>query len=362
MRVIQILTTIAYGDAVSNDALALEGALRDAGYETGIYAENIDSRLPEEAACKIDQLSRLSDRDTIIYHLSTGSPLNYKIAEYPCRKLMIYHNITPYSYFEEYSYDAWKLCKSGQEGMQFLSDKVDYCLADSEYNKSDLIKAGYSCPIDVLPILIPFSDYEKDADEAVIKKYSDERYVNLLFTGRIAPNKKQEDVIRAFAMYQKYYNPRSRLFIVGSYNGTERYYNRLKKYVRELQLENSVYFTGHISFSEILAYYKIANVFLCMSAHEGFCVPLVEAMHFGVPVIAHDSTAIGDTLNGSGVLLKEKKPLETAGMIHYLMTHSEERESIVKGQYERLRDFEHDKIEKQFLGYLDAFIRRRSFS
>ncbi|MCC8136457.1 MAG: glycosyltransferase [Clostridiales bacterium] len=356
MKIIQILTTISYGDAVSNDTIALADTLQGAGYETDIYAENIDSRLPEEMACRIDQLPPLSGDDIIIYHLSTGTPLNYKVAEYPCRKIMIYHNITPYSFFEEYSYAAWNLCRAGQEGMRFLSDKVDYCLAVSEYNKSDLIKAGYSCPIDVLPILIPFSDYEKDADETVIKKYTDERYVNILFTGRIAPNKRQEDVIRAFAMYQKYYNPQCRLFIVGSYNGAERYYNRLKKYVKKLHLENSVYFTGHISFGEMLAYYKIANVFLCMSEHEGFCVPLVEAMYFGVPIIAYDSSAIGDTLNGTGVLLTDKNPLETAGMIHYLMTHSEERDSIINGQYERLKDFEHDKIERQFLDYLEGFI------
>ncbi|MCD7716302.1 MAG: glycosyltransferase [Lachnospiraceae bacterium] len=362
MKIIQILTTIAYGDAVSNDAVALADTLQRAGYETGIYAENIDPRLPEELAGKTDSLPSLKGEDIIIYHLSTGSPLNYQIAEYPCRKLMIYHNITPFSYFEAYSYDAWKLCRSGQEGMRFLADKVDYCLADSEYNKADLIKAGYSCPIDVLPILIPFADYEKEPDVAVIKKYSDDRYVNILFTGRIASNKKQEDVIRAFALYRKLYNPRARLFLVGSYNGMERYCSRLKKYVRELQLENSVYFTGHISFAEILAYYRTADVFLCMSEHEGFCVPLIEAMYFGVPVIACDSSAIGGTLNGAGVLLKEKNYLETAGMIQYMTTHPAFRESVVKKQYERLQDLEHDKIEKQFLDYLDAFIRRRNFS
>ncbi|MCD7761936.1 MAG: glycosyltransferase [Lachnospiraceae bacterium] len=359
MKIIQLLPTIAYGDAVSNDAIALADTLRRAGYDTGIYAENIDPRLPEEMALKPDFLPPLSDRDIIIYHLSTGSQMNYKVAEYPCRKIIIYHNITPFSYFEEYSYDMWSLCKSGQEGMRFLADKADYCLAVSEYNRSDLIKAGYSCSIDVLPILIPFADYEKEPDEAVMKKYSDDRYVNILFTGRIAPNKKQEDIIRAFAMYRNHYNPRARLFLVGSYNGMERYYNRLKNYTKELQLENSVYFTGHISFSEILAYYKTADVFLCMSEHEGFCVPLVEAMYFHVPVIACESSAIPDTLNGAGVLLKEKNYLETAGMMHYMTTHPEFRASVVESQNQRLHDFEHDKIEKQFLDYLEAFICRR---
>ncbi len=356
MKVLQALPTISYGDAVSNDAIALGDTLRRAGFQTGIYAENVDRRLSKRTASRISRLPRLSGEDVIIYHLSTGSPLNEQLAGYPCRKIVVYHNITPYAYFEKYNYDLWKLCRTGREQMRFLADKVDYALAVSEYNKKDLVEAGYRCPIDVLPILIPFSDYEKEPDAAVMKKYSGDGYVNILFTGRIAPNKKQEDVIRAFYMYHNYYNPRSRLFLVGSYGGTERYCDRLKEYARELKLEDCVVFTGHIRFAEILAYYRIADAFLCMSEHEGFCVPLVEAMYFGVPVIAFDSSAIADTLNGRGVLLKKNDPLEAAGVIHYITTHPEVRETIVKGQNDRLRDFEHDRIEKLFLEDLTRFL------
>lgn len=96
-----------------------------------------------------------------------------------CRKVMVYHNITPPQFFEEYSVKAAQLCQNGLEGASYLADKVDYCLAVSEYNKQDLIRMGYTCPIDVLPILIPFDDYAKTPSQQVIDRYSD-GYTNLI--------------------------------------------------------------------------------------------------------------------------------------------------------------------------------------
>ena len=271
-----------------------------------------------------------------------------------CRKVMVYHNITPPQFFEEYSVKAAQLCQNGLEGASYLADKVDYCLAVSEYNKQDLIRMGYTCPIDVLPILIPFDDYAKTPSQQVIDRYSD-GYTNLIFTGRIAPNKRQEDVIRAFYDYKKFYNPKSRLILVGGHNGMERYYHRLKSYINALELEDVV-FPGHIKFDEILAYYKIADVFLCQSEHEGFCVPLVEAMYFDVPVVAYDSSAIAGTLGGGGFLLKDKNPVETAGVINRVVTDEALRTQIIKNQQARLADFDHKVIEAQFKMYLDTFI------
>ena len=271
-----------------------------------------------------------------------------------CRKVMVYHNITPPQFFEEYSVKAAQLCQNGLEGASYLADKVDYCLAVSEYNKQDLIRMGYTCPIDVLPILIPFDDYAKTPSQQVIDRYSD-GCTNLIFTGRIAPNKRQEDVIRAFYDYKKFYNPKSRLILVGGHNGMERYYHRLKSYINALELEDVV-FPGHIKFDEILAYYKIADVFLCQSEHEGFCVPLVEAMYFDVPVVAYDSSAIAGTLGGGGFLLKDKNPVETAGVINRVVTDEALRTQIIKNQQARLADFDHKVIEAQFKTYLDTFI------
>lgn len=357
MRVIQMVTTVAYGDAVGNDVIALDRVLRKSGYKTGIYAENADDRLPRGLVKNVQRMPRLSQKDVLIYHLAIGTELNFRLPHYGGRKIIIYHNITPHDYFRPYSISSSEACRKGEEALRYLSDKADYCLADSEYNKADMRKAGYQCAIDVLPILIHFEDYRKKPDEIVLKKYLNNGYTNILFVGRIAPNKKQEDVIRAFYMYQKYYNPQSRLFLVGSFHGMEKYYNKLTRYARELGAEN-VIFPGHIKFDEILAYYHIADVFLCMSAHEGFCVPLVEAMYFNVPIIAYNSSAIGDTLGDSGILLDEKNPLETAGLIHYLLTHPQLKEKVLEEQHSRLREFDNDKVEERFLELLEKFIER----
>lgn len=354
MKIYQLLPTLAFGDAVSNDTLALEKVIKKMGYKTEIFAESIDSRLPKGCARFVEKMPRLNDNDIILYHLSTGTKLNYRLSQMHCRKVLIYHNITPPKFFEEYSIKAAQLCQSGLEGASYLADKVDYCLAVSEYNKQDLLSMGYKCPIDVLPILIPFDDYAKQPSKKVVEQYSDD-YTNIIFTGRIAPNKCQEDVIRAFYNYKKFYNSKSRLILVGGHNGMERYYHRLKSYVNALELDD-VIFPGHIKFDEILAYYKTADVFLCQSDHEGFCVPLVEAMYFDVPVVAYDSSAIAETLGNGGFLLKGKNPVETAGVINRIVTDKSLRDKIVKNQQIRLADFSHKVIEEQFVKYMTEFI------
>lgn len=354
MKIYQLLPTLSFGDAVSNDTLALEKVIRKMGYKTEIFAESIDPRLPKGSARFVEKLPKLNDKDIILYHLSTGTKLNHKLAKMRCRKIVVYHNITPPQFFEEYSIKAAQLCQSGLEGAAYLSDKVDYCLAVSEYNKQDLLAMGYKCPIDVLPILIPFGDYEKTPSQKVIDRYSD-GYTNLIFTGRIAPNKSQEDVIRAFYDYKKFYNPKSRLILVGAHNGMERYYHRLKSYINALELDD-VIFPGHIKFDEILAYYKIADVFLCQSEHEGFCVPLVEAMYFDVPVVAFDSSAICGTLGQGGLVLKDKDPVETAGVINRVVTDNALKEQVLRLQRERLKDFDNQVIEQQFITYMQKFI------
>lgn len=355
MKVVQLLTTLSFGDAVGNDTVALKGAIESMGFKTAIYAENIDARLQKSTAEPIAKLKELGKDDVIIYHKSTGTDLSFKLDNYKCRKIMIYHNITPSKFFQPYNSTAAALTDYGLQGVKYLRNKVDYCLADSSFNKSNLIDMGYTCPIDVRPILIPFDDYKKKPDEEIIKKYSEDGYTNIIFVGRIAPNKKQENIIRAFYQYKKI-NPKSRLILVGAYSGMENYYERLVKYTKALSLEDDVIFTGHIKFNAILAYYKIADVFLCMSEHEGFCVPLVEAMFFDVPIISYDSSAISDTLGGSGILLESNEPLLAAMVIDKLVNDSQLREKVIQGQRRRLEDFQYEKIKCIFEKYLRNFL------
>lgn len=346
MRIVQMLPVLAYGDAIGNNTIALKKCLEEQGYDTDIYAQHIDGRLPSDTAKEISKMPSLNKDDIVLYHMSTGSEVNVIFGKLKCKKVMIYHNITPPEMLETYNKEAAANCKEGYKELADLADKVDYCIADSEYNKQDLIKAGYKCKIDVLPILISFDDYNKEYDAPLYGKYND-GITNILFTGRIASNKCQEDVIHAFGLYQKYYNSNSRLLLVGNDGGYEKYRQRMQKYA-QLNCIKNVIFTGHIKFAEILSCYKAADLFLCMSEHEGFCVPLVEAMYFKIPVIAYNSTAVGETLGKGGILLNEKNALETATLMNRVLENKDLQNIMIENQNERLADFAHDKILNRF--------------
>ena len=357
MKVVQLLPTLSFGDGVGNDALALKEIIAGLGYETAIYAENIDKRLPEGSAIKADKLTDLKSSDVLIYHKSTGTDLSFKIDSYKCRRVMIYHNITPPDFFRPYSPSATQLTEYGYKGVEYLRDKMDYVMAVSEYNKSELRRMGYTCPIDISPSLTKFEDYEQAPDEATMKKYRDGKK-NIIFVGRIAPNKRQENIIRAYYCYKKL-EPNSRLILVGSANGMENYNERLVKYAGALGLSDDVVFTGHIKFSEILAYYHVADAFVCMSEHEGLCVPLVESMFFGVPIIAYDTSAISETLGGSGVLLDSNDPVFAAAVIDRVVRDEKLRKSLIEGQKKRLEYFSYDRLKDIFTDCLTGFIEGR---
>ena len=354
MKIVQILPTLNPGDATGNHTVALGKVLCEMGYQTEIYAENISPKC--RGLCKhISQLPKLTSKDIVIYHKAIGTELSFQIAKYKAKKILDYHNITPPHFFKDYQASMVQFTEYGLQGAQYLADKVDYCLADSDFNKKDLINMGYQCPIDVLPILIPFSDYAQTPDRDVLHRYLDGR-TNIVFTGRIAPNKKQEDIIEAFYYYKKNCDDQARLFLVGSYGEEEPYYLRLRKYVEELNVPD-VYFTGHIPFSQILAYYRLADVFLCMSEHEGFCVPLVEAMYFRIPILAYNSSAVPYTLGGSGLMFDEKDPMLVAKLIQRVVTDKALRVQLVRGQSVRLEDFQYEKVKTMFQAYLHRFLK-----
>ncbi len=161
---------------------------------------------------------------------------------------------------------------------------------------------------------------------------------NLLFIGRIIPNKKVEDVIRVFHHYQRHFNPDSRLFIVGEYRGFERYVSALQGLVAGLGTRD-VHFSGHVPLAEVVSYAKLAHLYLHMSEHEGFCAPVVESFHLGIPVVAFDAGAVGETMNGGGVLVREKDPLRMAGLCHEILSRPALRAAILAGQERALEKY-----------------------
>ena|GEM_PF-1147336 len=355
MKIIQLLPVLNYGDAVGNDAIALKQLISKMGFETEIYVEDMSPQRRINAK-HYWQMPKLEENDVLIYHFSIGSAVMSKLLNrVKCKKVMIYHNITPAKFFEPYGATdiakIAKIVKAGREDLVSMKYLFDYSLADSSFNKAELEELGYSCPKNVLPILIPFEDYAKKPNQAVLEKYNDD-WTNILFVGRVVPNKKQEDVIRAFAYYKKNVNPKSRLFLVGSYDGMEEYYDRLCRYVDTLAV-NDVNFTGHIGFSDILAYYRLADVFLCMSEHEGFCVPIAEAMNFHVPIIAYASCAVPETMGEAGIVVDKKDVEEIAGLIEKIRNNEGFRNAIIEKEKERLQYFSYESISVQ----AERFIR-----
>lgn len=348
IKIIQVIPTLAFGDAVSNNTINVFNILKKSGYETYIYAEHIDYRL-KKIAKHISKLKKVKKDDIIIYVKSTGSDLSFKLEKFKCKKIMRYHNITPANFFKNYNETAYENSKYGRIGLKYAQKYIDYVLADSEYNKKELLELGYR-NVEVLPILISFNDYEKKPDKKILNKYKDEK-TNILFVGRIVPNKKQEDIIKTFYYYKKYVNNNSRLIFVGNDSGFESYSRLLKKLVRSLDLED-VIFTGHISFSEILAYYHLADLFLCMSEHEGFCVPLVESMYFEIPIISYNSSAIEETLGDSGILVNKKDYFLLSELMDLVLSDENLRKAIIGKQKKRLEFFRSKEIENKFLDFI----------
>ena len=356
MRIVQLLPTMSFGDAVSNDAVAIHRMLAEMGCDPEIYVERIGERLRLQEVRPVWIMRPLEDRDILIDHASTGDALNFMIPGMKGKKMIRYHNITPPQWFHGYSPEAEKRCENGYREMKRIAGVFDRGTADSDYNRQDMRKLGFRCPVDVCPILIPWEDYDREPDPGVLEQYRGDGWTNLLFVGRITPNKRQENVIRAFYDYHWRYNARSRLFLVGNPAGMETYQAKLKQYVKELGLEGRVIFTGQVGFPAILAYYQLADLFLCMSEHEGFCVPVVEAMHFGVPIVALKAAAVPETLGNAGILLDNGDPGLASAAVDRIMKDGILRNRLKAAQEEQIRKYRYDRVKKQMERILDSLI------
>lgn len=349
MEIHQLLPNLTFGDAISNHALEIKRVLRENGYHSNIYVQHSDPAMNKFCYPYESHRGVSSKNNIIIFHYSISSDISRYVAKTPDKKIMIYHNITPDTFFKDINKELYLLTGSGRKELKYFRKIPKLSLAVSEYNAQELRKLGFN-HVHVLPVMINLNKFDKRPDKSVLDKYTG-KHTNIIFVGRIVPNKKFEDIIKSHYFYKKYLNPASRLFLIGSYDGMETYYNSLKKLIAKLNIDD-VFFTGQISDGELIAYYKLANIFLCMSEHEGFNIPLIEAMHFKIPIIAYRSTAIPYTLGKAGVLLREKNYIETAELIDFVLNNKHEREAIVERQLERLSDFKIEKTAKKLLEYI----------
>jgi L-malate glycosyltransferase len=341
----QVLATLGYGDAIGHEVLGIQRVLRDAGYESEIFVQTADSRL-EHLTQDYRDLAAASDPENIlIHHFSIGSRASRLAYALPDRMVLVYHNITPPEYFVDVNKELVRLCFRGRRELALYKSRCDLALGDSEYNRQELDALGFS-PTGVLDVVPGFDHLKGPADYTFAGEFDDD-WVNLLFVGRVIPNKRIEDVIRFFHAYKTCFNPRSRLLLVGSHSGFERYLTMLHNFIARVGAHD-VHLIGHVSNEELTAYYELADAFVCASEHEGFCVPLVESFHMGVPVLAYAATAVPSTMDGAGVLYTDKDPLHVAGLINAVVDEQDLAATIIEGQYAAL-----DRLEaKDFSGTL----------
>jgi L-malate glycosyltransferase len=348
-RVHQVLATLGYGDAIGHEVLGIQRALCAAGFESEIFVETADPRLEDRTLDYREMVGAIIPEDVLIHHFSIDSRASKTAYALPGRMVLVYHNITPPEYFVGVHKDLVKLCFRGRRELTAYVERATLALGDSEYNRVELEQLGFPNS-GVLPVVPDFSHLDSTPNRLIAADF-DDGWTNVMFVGRVIPNKRFETIVRAFHAYRTRYNPRSRLLLVGSYSGFERYLAMLHELIARLGTPD-VHFLGHVANEELTALYDVADLFLCASAHEGFCVPIVEAFYKRIPVLAYASTAVPATMDGGGVLYESSDPFEIARLMQAVLDDRELEAVIVQSQDAALDRL----IARDFGGTLLTFV------
>jgi glycosyltransferase involved in cell wall biosynthesis len=336
----QFLPTFAAHDAIGGHVLRLRGLLREAGYRSEIFADDIHSEVRSEASPADSAAKRIGSDAWILYHASTGSSMARRVADSGHPLIVDYHNITEARFFDRWAPAAAHSMREARRQLHELAPVTALGIGDSPYNEAELIALGYKKTA-VASILVDFREYDAPPDArtaARLAKRAARGGAHWLFVGRIAPNKCQHDVIGAFAAYRAVYDPHAHLTLVGGMT-SHLYWRAIENLIGELDLRDHVTMADNITFPSLLAHYRSADVFVCLSEHEGFNVPVLEAMHFGVPVVALAVTATPATVGDGGVLLDSKDPLTVATAVQRVRTDASLRTALVGAGRERVERF-----------------------
>jgi glycosyltransferase involved in cell wall biosynthesis len=354
MRINQFIPAFHHGDAIGDTAFHMKKFFLSQGFQSEIYCLSCDEALEGDSRF-FKEFSNPASSDITILHIALPSPLTKALIHTPGRKVIIYHNITPSEFFMDYSEEMVRITSLGRKELETLIPHVDLALADSEFNRQELVELGFE-HTGVLPLFIDFTKYEKPMDSFTYDLYKDGR-TNIFFTGRIVPNKKIEDLIKVLFYYKKYITPLVRLIVVGKTSSLPKYYKSLVQLADEFYLKpEEICFTGHIPDEEMFALYKASDVFLSLSEHEGFGLPFVESFVFDLPVVAYDCTAVPETLGGAGILIKEKRLDSIAELIEIIANDTALRSKVIDGQRRRLKTFKDRKLDKLILQSLEGLL------
>jgi glycosyltransferase involved in cell wall biosynthesis len=336
-RIAQAVPSFSVGDAIGNDALALRESLRRRGVTSEIFARAVHPDLRHESRPWPEYAGVDAPGNVCLFHFSIGTPLADEFPHVSARRVLVYHNITPPAFARGISPAMEHECSLGREQLRRLAACTELAITVSEYNRRELEEAGFARTA-VVPIIVDFADHDRqEPAPEILSRWRDGR-TNILHVGRFAPNKRLEEAVRVYHCYRRL-DPHSRLLLVGSSAGLENY----AAGVRDLALrlgEPEVRCIGHVGFRQLCTFYRVADIYLTMSEHEGFCVPLLEAMHYGVPIVARAAGAIPETLGGAGLLVEGGRHAEAAEAMHLAV-----KDRAVRA---RLAAFAPAKVENEF--------------
>ena len=323
----QFTAVLSGRDAVGHHTLAVDEMLREIGADTTIYAAHVNPELKDRVTHYRHHVDAPAP-DLIIYQASTGTPVADYLLERPEPVVVNYHNMTPAGYYYPWKPHLGAELDHGRRQLARLCRQAHFGIADSEFNAGELRSFGLNS-VEVSPVLV--NDAVLPVGGALASAGSGEdgleSKVRLLFVGRLAPNKCQQDLVSALAVLRRW-RPGVELVLVGA-SSADVYEAALKDFAVELGVGDAVRFVSSVSSSELVRWYRRADVFVCLSEHEGFCVPLVEAMAWGVPVVAVAAAAVPETLGGAGVLLTDKSPVVVAAAVERVLVDVGLREGLV---------------------------------
>ena len=357
----QILPVLNYRDAIGNEAFLMRETLRSLGLRSELYFES--SGIKGESHKMHNLHLRCTLDQVFIHHFSVGSSIPNFLAAQNARTWTKYHNVTPPVFFTEKS-DALavQMTTLGRKQIPLVGFTSELILADSDYNGAELAEYCRKAPI-TLPI---FRDYDAllriDEDASVVRFQKTHPCPTILFVGRICPNKAQHDLIEFLYLYKKIYQKPIRLVLVGSFF-SEAFKTLLMKFAKDLNLKISeslegadaadLIVRGSVSDSEMASWYRHSQLFFSTSDHEGFGVPIVEAMFFDLPILAHRSSAVTETVGPAGELVDKYDRKHCLETLHYLLSNPEASKMCETRRIAHRQKFALKQVREQFLGILN---------
>jgi L-malate glycosyltransferase len=358
MKIHQWVPAAHRGDAIGDSARAVRDMLRRLGHESDIFALTIDDDMRDEVRPFADPAAAAGD--VTIFHFALPSPMTEAFAALRGRKVLQYHNITPAAFFAPYDAGLFRLAALGRRELATLAGRVDLALGDSDFNRQELEALGFA-RTGVMPIAVNTARITDAPPRPALERILGDGLINILFVGRIVPNKRIEDHIRLAETYKRYVDAYYRFIFVGRYDGLPRYHAQIRALIDEYEmLPDRFWFTGPVPDEDLAAFYRWADAYVSLSEHEGFCVPLVEAMAADVPIVAYAAGAVPETLGGAGLLFSPKDLEVAAELLGSVVYDRGVREGVLEGQRRRLQDFAPERIEEKLRDTLAPFVERAS--